>query len=52
MNLKELQNFYVNGRVMSEETVLNITQDLLNTQKAGWFRRIVKLEHLKDTPLI
>ena len=36
MNLKERQNFYVNGRVMSEETVLNIMQDLLNNQKAGF----------------
>lgn len=36
MNLKERQNFYVNGRVMSEETVPNIMQDLLDTQKAGF----------------
>lgn len=36
MNLKECWNFYVNGRVMSEETVLNIMKYLLNTQKAGF----------------
>ena len=36
MNLKECQNFYANGRVMSEETVPNIMQDLLDTQKAGF----------------
>lgn len=35
MNLKERQNFCVNRRVTSEETVPSIMQDLLDTQKAG-----------------